>query len=359
MDNRRVKMSEIAKAANLSRFSVSRALVGHPSVARETIERVRRIAREMGYVHRGLIEAPDVRNKLRVGLFIPGFDLHKMEYWMTILNGAQEEAARLGLNCIIETIDRGSWDYSDLDDQLSGAIVAGHQPRSEKAILVRSAMPTVLISMPEPLERIDTVGPATREAGHSVGNHLISLGHKAVLCLSANLQRPGDISRFAGLKDAYADVPDASITIRELAADQPALDQLLAFGVGKNDITALFCATDDIAIAVMMALGTYGLSVPGDISVVGFNDYQQASLATPPLTTVRVPMKAIGAAAVRQLIWRINNPTDENYVRQYFVPELIVRGTTAEARLGPSPMDPSKSQKSIEKRRSGLEVARR
>jgi len=352
-------MSEIAKAANLSRFSVSRALVGHPSVARETVERVRRIAREMGYVHRGLIDSPDVRNKLRVGLFIPGFDLHKMEYWMTILNGAQEEAARLGLNCIIETIDRGSWDSSALDDQLAGAIVAGHQPRSEKAILVRSAMPTVLISMPEPLERIDTVGPATREAGHAVGNHLLGLGHTNVLCLSANLRRPGDISRFAGLKDAYAEVPDARIAVEEIAVDRPALEQLKSFGIGGNGVTALFCATDDIAIAVMMALGTFGLAVPDDISVVGFNDYQQASLATPPLTTVRVPMKAIGAAAVRQLMWRINHPGDENYVRQYFVPELIVRGTTAQARPSARVVEPRSPSSSIAGRRSGAVGARR
>ncbi len=331
MVHRRVKMTEIAEAANLSRFSVSRALVGHPSVARETVDRVRRIARELGYVHRGLNGVSDDRAKRMIGLFIPGFDLHKMEYWMTILHGAQEEASRIGVDCIIETIDRGSWNYNDLDKKLSGAIVAGHQPRSDKAILVRSAMPTVLISAPEPLERIDTVGPATREAGHSVGNHLLNLGHREILCLSANLQRVGDVARFDGLRDAFAHVPAAKISIKEISADRPALEQLRAFGVDKGGTTAIFCATDDIAISVMMALGTAGLAVPDDISVVGFNDYQQARYATPPLTTVRVPMKAIGAAAVRQLIWRIDHPKDENYVRQYFVPELVVRGTTAKA----------------------------
>ena len=101
----------------------------------------------------------------------------------------------------------------------------------------------------------------------------------------------------------------------------------------KVRFTALFAFNDISAIGAIEALRNHKLEVPGDVSVVGFDDIQSASYHSPPLTTVRQPLKKMGTIAAEALLRRIGRPDDTSYAREIVIePDLIVRKSTARVR---------------------------
>lgn len=101
-----------------------------------------------------------------------------------------------------------------------------------------------------------------------------------------------------------------------------------------RDFTAIFCFNDIAAIGAIRALTEAGLRVPGDVSVVGFDDIQSAAFCTPSLTTVRQPLNEMGKRGARILLDRIANPSDESLAAEVVMqPELVVRESTGPARI--------------------------
>jgi LacI family repressor for deo operon, udp, cdd, tsx, nupC, and nupG len=100
-----------------------------------------------------------------------------------------------------------------------------------------------------------------------------------------------------------------------------------------RDFTAVFCFNDIAAIGAIRALTEAGLRVPGDVSVVGFDDIQSAAYCTPSLTTVRQPLQEMGKTGARILLERIANSTAEYPAEVVVQPEFVVRESTGPARL--------------------------
>lgn len=280
-----------------------------------------------------------------IGMLVPSLSY----YWPDVARGAEEAARELDMRTVL----RGS-SYETEDDRpqlvrlverlgVHGLIVAPRMdaPTTEATIewLADTRLPVVL------LERTATVGPhrAVFESvvtDHALGaamavHHLASLGHRriGVLTPQPNPTRPhvhrGWLNALeeCGLDPAAtvdAVVPDAHTPDWETAVDD-ALDRCLA-----TRTTALLVHADPEAIALVQRCEERHLAVPGDLSVVAYDD-EVAGLFSPPLTAVRPPRRSIGRAAVRLVADRLNDPERPTH-RIVISPSLRIRESTAPPR---------------------------
>jgi DNA-binding LacI/PurR family transcriptional regulator len=281
----------------------------------------------------------------RIGMLVPSLDY----YWPDVIEGAQQEAAKHGLTVVL----RGSSYEADdilphVDYLLSRAHAAGlilapnmTAAHSAEALesLAASGVPVVLV------ERTAVVGPfhATVESvvsDHSQGaaiamRHLAELGHRRI-----GLVISGDSPTAPHLRHGWLTarqelgIDDVEVVDETVASSRESswgatvdliLDKCLAIGT-----TALLVHADQAAASITQRCETRGLSVPGDLSVVAYDD-EVAELFTPPLTAVRPPRASVGRAAMYLVAERIRNP-DRPAHNIVISPSLRVRGTTGSPR---------------------------
>jgi LacI family transcriptional regulator len=181
-----------------------------------------------------------------------------------------------------------------------------------------------------PAHGIPSVDIDNEEGARLAIDHLLQLGHRRIAHITGNMNMPSAKGRrtvfLNMMQDAGIEVrPEYIVAGRyngETAAE--AIAELMSL---DKPPTAIFAGNDTIAVAAINALREHGLSIPSDISIVGFDDMPISRLLTPPLTTVRQPLIEIGKCAIRLLIelaeGRPVDPTE-----RLIAPELVVRGTT-------------------------------
>ena len=220
-----------------------------------------------------------------------------------------------------------------LQQQVSGVVFAGGQyaqadaPHEHYELLRERKLPAVLVNA-----AIDHLGfphvscDDTVAAEMAIG-HLLALGHRRIgMVLGPADHVPSRRKLEAFLASDAADPTLVEHTMFSLEGGHAAATRL----VGR-DVTAIVCASDVLALGVIRAVRRAGLSVPDDVSVIGYDDSPLMNCVDPPLTTVRQPIDAMGRAAVDLLVARIGRaevPADE----LLFEPELVVRSSTARPR---------------------------
>jgi DNA-binding LacI/PurR family transcriptional regulator len=336
-------MRDIASAAGVSQSTVSRVLNDAPTrvpIADDTRERVRLAARQLGYrpnpLARGLRGAPtmllgavvrDITDPFFAGA-IEALSVETIARGYNVVlghaHGRADEA--LALTAVLETRHCDAIVLlGDMQDQ----------PRL-LADLGTSTVPVVGMwqgSSPLGVPTVDVDNWAGVRDGLE---HLAALGHRRIAFISGRLL--GDIrereaafrgfmqERFDGVPDGYVQqVPNTP------AGGEQALHDLLRV---EPRPTAVVTSTDTLAVGVLHAAHSVGLTVPDDLSVVGFDDILLASHTIPPLTTLRMPTAEIVGAGVQLAIERAQNPTLRDAPASVTVipPTLIVRESTAPPR---------------------------
>ena len=168
--------------------------------------------------------------------------------------------------------------------------------------------------------------------------HLEKLGHRRIAFIkgqefsSDTAARWGSITKAARRQGIHVS-PKLTVQLDgDLSSPEPGYRVTRRLLARKVRFTALFAFNDVSAIGAIEALRNHGLDVPGDVSVVGFDDIQSAAFQRPQLTTVRQPLKKMGMIAAEALLRRIARPDDNSYPRQIVMePELVVRKSTAQA----------------------------
>jgi DNA-binding LacI/PurR family transcriptional regulator len=158
-------------------------------------------------------------------------------------------------------------------------------------------------------------------------SHLISLGHTAIAHIAGPADSMDATERIRGWR--------AALSEHRLVARTPLVGDWTpgsGFAIGtqlaaERGFTAVFSANDQMALGAMHAFAASGISIPGDVSVVGFDDIPEAEHFTPPLTTVRQDFAALGRAVMATLLELINDETDDTVERPD--PVLVVRASTA------------------------------
>jgi LacI family transcriptional regulator len=198
--------------------------------------------------------------------------------------------------------------------------------------LARSGLPLVVLDpLHLPDSRVHSVGSTNFAGGLAATQHLLSLGHRRVAYIGGPAMAVCNQARMHGYRAAMeaegAQVPDAYVRPGEFTYGTGLLGATALLGL-QEPPTAIFAGNDEIAIGVIEAARTRGLRVPEDLSVVGFDDTSLAEMASPPLTTVRQPLREMGGAALRTALRLANGEKVESHHIE-LATELVVRASTA------------------------------
>jgi LacI family transcriptional regulator len=321
--SRRIKLDDLAQRLGMSKFSVSRALSGKPGVSQKTRESVIRLAREIGYDHAGV---NDRLGERVIHLIIPSADAIKSSFWVEVIGGADAEARLLGYRLSTNVLSDGLAP-NGIDDAAAGLILAGRRSRGVLEPFMRLPNPKLLIGHPRPMEMIDSCQQANFDSGYAVGDLFGRYGHRSVAYFTDAPDDEGRNLRYAGLKEAMRQ-HGGEVTVVATDEDKDAKQTVLEAFETDPLPTAFACATDFVAMTLAWGLNELGLKIPAHVSLVGSNDTHTASMLGLRLTTVRPPMREIGAIAVQMLHWRMNlAPPDARPRRTLLTPELVERST--------------------------------
>lgn len=325
------RLAEVARKVGVSEATVSRVLNEKPGVSEATRQAVLTALDVLGYERPTKLRGERAR---LVGLFLPELQNPIFPAFGEIVAAALAQNGYTPVLCTQTSGGISEADYVDLllQQQVSGVVFVGGLYTQEKAPhdhyqrLADLRLPTVFVNAPMDGLNFATVSTDDAVATELAWNHLRQLGHERIgLVVGPEDHVPSQRKLAAARKAAAADrVPlEIAHSHYSLEAGQAATARLLAKGV-----TALICMSDPIALGAIRAVRRAGLSVPRDVSVVGFDDSALMNATDPPLTTVRQPIEPMGRMIIELLVSQIKGTaaaTDE----YLFEPELVVRGSTA------------------------------
>jgi LacI family transcriptional regulator len=324
----RVRLADIAEELGLSKFAVSRALAGKDGVSAETRELVAEAAVRLGYV-----KAPP-RVDAEVQLIFHDHDPVNSELAMQIQSGVQSEASALGVSL------RMGWTHDPeqvgaLSRGSSGVILFGSHSSEAISAVRATGRPVVRVGWLSPLEQIDQVMGADHEAGAAVGDFLHALGHREVAYVHGTPGFRGRMERLFGLRET-AEVEHGMVVHELKFSDNAQFSEAYRrLRTEAPEVTAFFCAHDGLALTVVSELLHLGYKVPEDMTVVGFGDFTAAQQITPTLTTVRLPGRDMGIAAIRLLMDRIRLGARNiaSAQRLFLVPQIVERNSSGPRRM--------------------------
>lgn len=318
------RLAEVAKKVGMSEATVSRVLNGKPGVSEATREAVLTALDVLGYERPTQLRGDRAR---LVGLVLPELQNPIFPAFAEVVGGALAQQGFTSVLCTRTLGGVSEAEYVDLllQQQVSGVVFAGglfaqaDASHSHYELLLERRLPTVLVNaavehLAFPQVSCDDVAAAEMALGH-----LRSLGHERIGMV---LGPPDHVP--SRRKLAAAGLPPEAVehTMFSLEGGHAAATRLIRRGV-----TGVICASDVMALGAIRAARRAGLSVPGDISVIGYDDSALMNCTDPPLTTLRQPIDAMGRAVVDLLAAQIDKalvPADE----LLFEPELVVRAST-------------------------------
>ncbi|MBP1852917.1 LacI family DNA-binding transcriptional regulator [Rhizobium halophytocola] len=331
----KVTLREIAELSGVSISTVSRALSGSPGLSETVRSRVQSAADRLNYIGSG---GPGISvtvlSNIDMGLSGPP------DFQVELFAGIERECRDLDLPLAYVMMGEGQLPQiaaSTTDGDRRGIILLSFHDETLIGRLVGEGVPAVIVNGIDPGMRLDAVSAGNRSGGFAAARHLIDLGHHRILHLTHGARRPVR-DRLHGARDAIeaaglafdGDLVIDLAVMRSDAAYAAVRDRLAAQG-GKPDFTAIQCCNDASAFGAMTAVEDAGLSIPGDISIVGFDDIRMAAMTHPPLTTVQVPRQEIGGYGLRRLLERMRSPQATVTYTEFAGP-LIVRRSTAPAK---------------------------
>jgi DNA-binding LacI/PurR family transcriptional regulator len=330
------RLADVAKKVGVSEATVSRVLNGKAGVSDSTREAVLTALDVLGYERPTQLRGQRAR---LIGLVLPELQNPIFPALAEVIGGALAQRGFTPVLCTRTAGGLSEADYVDmlLEQHASGVVFAGGHfaeiaaPHDHYRLLRSRGIPVVLVNAA--IDNLDFPCVATDDvtaAGQAFG-HLAALGHERIgLVLGPDDHMPSR-RKLAGFREhvqrAGFTVAPVEHALFSLEGGQAATTRILRQGV-----TGVICGSDVLALGAIRAVRRAGMSVPGDVSVVGYDDSGWLNCTDPPLTTVRQPIESMGKAAVALLVNQmetvITNPEE-----LLFEPELVVRGSTGPAQV--------------------------
>jgi LacI family transcriptional regulator, repressor for deo operon, udp, cdd, tsx, nupC, and nupG len=333
---RAARIQDVAKLADVSTATVSRALATPERVSPEARARVLEAIAKTGYVPNPAARTLRSQKTYMVLVVLP--DLSNT-FFSKILRGIEETLFEAGYGMIISDLDgspekEAHFAAFTAAGRVDGAILLnGHlfgQSREGEGQPARIKIPLVAVCEAIPGADIPQIEIDNRAAAYGMTQHLASLGHRSIAYVSGPASNILERERFQGFKDGLetAGLPfDPALVLPgdyTIEAGVRAGQDLVARSTRP---TAVFCTSDEMAIGLMRTLFSAGLRVPEDISVAGFDDIEFAAVAEPPLTTIHQPRRELGQAAASALIELLQGRSSPKRIR--LETELVIRDSVA------------------------------
>lgn len=332
-----VTLKDIAAEAGVSLMTVSNVVNGnHDKVSAGTIERVRAIVDRRGYVTNASARSLAAKSSRLIGLLVPSSEhdiLVLSPHNVAVFGFLERQLRDRGYHLLFRGVsEKAEVDVALRSWNLDGAVVLGFLDEEVDDFRPTEGTPILALDSYSPNPRTTGVRSDDHEGGRLAAAHLLSLGHRRIAFASPAFSDVGLVrQRFEGFLQAHADAGVAWDP-----ADQIAVDPTWEFGVeaGRSlatshpAVTAVFATADILAVGFLEGIRQSGRSVPGDVSVVGFDDIDVAHYVTPKLTTVRQDVAAKGSIAASMLLDEVQGGGAPG--EPVVIPvELVVRESTA------------------------------
>lgn len=338
-------LSEIAETVGVTPMTVSRVVNRSGYVSDETRKKVMRAVKELNYRQNGLARNLRRQRTETIGLVLGDIS---NPYSTELARAVRETALAQNFSLFICISEHSAKEdiiafESLANHSVDGIIVATRSNAGGDKYLrgiVESNVPVVVIGRDFQHEDVDFVSPDNLKGGFEATQHLIDLGHERIAFLGANLKGGSSLKRLQGYLKALEahniEIDERLITGRnEDVSEVPGysteevgfegMKRLLSL---PNPPTAVFARNDFTAIGAMSAINEAGLKIPEDIALVGFDDIPLAMRTSPPLTTIRQPMRLEGKIAAELLFERIQNRERTPRRERILNCDLIVREST-------------------------------
>ena len=316
---------DVARRAQMSVATVSRALNGFENVSEQARERIAAAVAELGYVpHAGARSLSLARNNA-IGVVLP--DLHG-EFFSEIVRGMDREASRRGYLLLLSTLHAGGEQATNamraMRGRVDGLIVmAPHLGADELSAALPKGLPSILINTRAGAGQHPSIHLDNAAGVRAVVEHLASLGRKRLVHIAGPADNIDAQEREAAFREAVAAHGLEGRIVGgdfEMESGEAAIRRLLAEAI---EFDAVFAANDNMAIGTLEALRAAGKRVPEEVAVVGFDDIPLARHMG--ITTVRVRIAELGERALQRLVDGFSKDQGGD---ELHAPELVIRSTT-------------------------------
>lgn len=316
-----ITIYDVAREAGVSMATVSRVVNGNPNVKPTTRKKVLAAIERLGYRPNAVARGLASKKTTTVGVIIP--DISSL-FFSELARGIEDIATMYKYNIILCNSDQRLEKELQLintllEKQVDGLLFMGSEVKEDHLqALSTSSVPVVLAATRDADNVLPSVTIDHFQAAYDATKFLIDEGHTRIAMITGPLTDPlGGLLRFEGYKQALS---DAGIPFNEeLMASgnywyESGLSKMNQFLKLDQPPTAVFAASDEMAIGAIHAVQDAGLRVPDDIEVVGYDNVRLAEMVRPRLTSVVQPMYDIGAVAMRLLTKYMNNEHVEEHV---------------------------------------------
>lgn len=330
-------IKDIAKAAGVSVTTVSRALNGYSDVSEKTRRKIQALAKELNYSPNTLARGLVMNVSKTIGLLVSGLnrESEKDLIILSILSGVNESVSENHYDLIVfntSSTKQREKTYTQLcrERRVDGVIIQGiktDDPYLQE--VVESDIPCVLIDIPAHSHNVGYVSTDNVAGAKKAVEHLIELGHKNIAMINGHSKAFVSQRRLEGYLQA---LKEHGLTINHdwiydgQFAEEPAAEAAKQLFANHKEVTAVFCASDLMALAALKTASALGLKVPEDISIIGYDDIMLASYSNPPLTTVSQNFFQLGYQAAHLLVNMLEGKSEPQIVT--LGNKLVTRGST-------------------------------
>lgn len=328
--HRRATIHDVARAAGVSVATVSKAVNGRYGVAQDTVDRVLQAVERLGY--ESSLGASSMRSQRTgvIGVLVAGFEPFSAEILKGVSTALHEGPYDLLAYSGARLSRASGWERRSLQ-RLSGTLIDAAILVTPSIVDLTAQVPIVAVDPHTGRADVPTVESDSLRGAHEAVAYLISLGHRRIGLVGGRPDLRSAQARAEGYRRALAaaGIPYDPTLVRvgnyQLESARGAARELLSM---PQRPTAVFGSNDLSAIATIEVATAMGISVPGQLSVIGFDDVPEAARLSPALSTVRQPMRRLGAAAARMVLAMLRGETVEDS-HVLLATRLVPRQTTA------------------------------
>lgn len=330
----KLSIDDVAKLAYVSRSVVSRVLNDHPNVSDEARDRVLEVVKKHNYRPSSVARGLATNQSYEIGILAPRRCDEALAngFWSLLHLGIFEQCIKKGyyvsMSPISSDLEADIEEYVIDNRRLDGFILLTQEVSDVVANKLEDRdIPLVLVGHGPENPNLVSVDVDNFAGAYKATNHLIELGHRNIGIMLADLDMQEAADRYAGYKKAHE---DAGIEVQEDIISTGDYSQQNGYDTMKNwieendNISAVFCTSDTLAMGALSALNEENISVPDEMAVVGFDDLPFAQYTIPSLTTIKQPITAKGKWAANLLINQIEDKNGQ-IVHENLEPQLIVR----------------------------------
>jgi LacI family repressor for deo operon, udp, cdd, tsx, nupC, and nupG len=324
-----VKMSDVAKLANVSTATVSRVLRNPETVKENTRKKVLNVIEQLNY-QPNILARHFRRNETNTILVMVPNILNTV--FTGIIEGIESEAARNGYRVLLGNTNKSVENEYGLIDllkqkQTDGMILFSARMDPKTLVNLSEEYPIVLTTAYIDGLKVPTVSIDNISSSRNAVEHLIKLGHTRIAHISGPLEFNGSRDRYKGYQQALLqnDLKIDSMLVQEGDFTlESGYNLMLKFIAMEHPPTAVFTANDEMAMGVVKAAKDYGLKVPEDLAVVGFDNISFSAIFEPALTTVAQPLFKMGQVSMQLLLQQIQG-VQVSKIQHILESELIIR----------------------------------